>query len=107
MFKGSVNKRKIIFLEFKEVVRIAFKLLKIFFIRALMLILFDSRKLIKIEMDISGFAIAGILLQSINKQLTNNASVYGNLKNDNSENSDPERPSHFIIKKESKHSQIY
>jgi hypothetical protein len=62
IFKGNVNKRKIDFLKFKEIIRIAFKLLKIFFIRAPILIHFNPSRSIKIEINISEFAITGILL---------------------------------------------
>jgi hypothetical protein len=61
MFKGSVNERKIDSFEFKEVVRAAFKLLKVFFIRAFILIHFNLNRPIRIETDISEFAITGIL----------------------------------------------
>jgi hypothetical protein len=62
MLKGSINGRKIDSFEFKKVVKAAFKLLRAFFIRASMLIYFNSSRPIRIEIDISGFAIAGILL---------------------------------------------
>jgi hypothetical protein len=62
------------------------KLLGVSFTRAPILIHFDPNKPIKIKINISKFAIAGILSQSINKQLTNNPPVYRKLKNDNSKN---------------------
>jgi hypothetical protein len=62
IFKGNVNGRKIDFFEFKEIARIVFKLLKAFFTRALILIHFDPNRPIKIEINISEFAIIGILL---------------------------------------------
>jgi hypothetical protein len=62
MFKGSVNERKIDSFKFKEVARAAFELLKRFFIRALILIHFNPSRPIRIEIDISEFAIVGILL---------------------------------------------
>jgi hypothetical protein len=51
IFKENINGRKIDPFEFKEVVRIAFKLLKISFTRALILIHFNSNKSIKIFQD--------------------------------------------------------
>jgi hypothetical protein len=63
MLKESFNGRKINSFEFKEVVRAAIELLKVFFIRAPKLIHFNPNRPIKIEIDISRFAIAGILLQ--------------------------------------------
>jgi hypothetical protein len=62
MFKGSVNGRKIDSFEFKEVAKATFELLKVFFIRALILIYFNPNKSIKIEINILRFAITGILL---------------------------------------------
>jgi hypothetical protein len=62
MLKESVNKRKIDPFKFKKVVRAVFKLLRVFFIRASILIHFDPNKPIRIETDISKFVIAGILL---------------------------------------------
>jgi hypothetical protein len=62
MLKRNVNGRKINSFKFKEMVRAAFKLLRIFFIRALILIYFNSNKPIRIEIDILEFAITGILL---------------------------------------------
>jgi hypothetical protein len=62
MFKENVNGRKIDSFKFKEVVRVAFKLLKVFFIRALILIYFNPNKSIKIKINILKFAITGILL---------------------------------------------
>jgi hypothetical protein len=61
MLKGNVNGRKIDPFEFKEVAKAAFKLLKAFFTRAPILIHFDPNKSIKIEINISEFAITGIL----------------------------------------------
>jgi hypothetical protein len=62
IFKENINRKKIDSFKFKEIIRTAFKLLKVFFIRALILIYFNSNKPIKIEIDISEFAIIGILL---------------------------------------------
>jgi hypothetical protein len=62
MFKGNINGRKIDSFKFKEIVRAAFKLLKASFIRASILIHFNPNKSIKIEINISEFAIIGILL---------------------------------------------
>jgi hypothetical protein len=62
IFKGKVNGRKIDSFKFKEIAKTAFKLLKVFFTRALILIHFNSNKSIKLEINISKFAIAGILL---------------------------------------------
>jgi hypothetical protein len=64
MFKGSVNGRKAGFFEFIEKERIAFELLRAFFIRALILIYFKPDRPIRIETDILDFAIAGMLSQS-------------------------------------------
>jgi hypothetical protein len=107
IFKGNVNGRKIDLFKFKEVVRAAFKLLKAFFIRASILIYFNPNKPIKIEIDISEFAIARILSQSINKQSMNNVPVYKKLKSDDPKNLDSGRLSHLTIKKKSKYFQIY
>jgi hypothetical protein len=62
ILKKSVNGRKIDFFEFKEVAKAAFKLLSVFFTRAPILIHFNPSRPIKIKIDISKFAIAGILL---------------------------------------------
>jgi hypothetical protein len=62
MFKDSVNGRKIGPFEFIEKERAAFELLKIFFIRAFMLIHFKPDRPIRVETDILGFAIIGMLL---------------------------------------------
>jgi hypothetical protein len=62
MFKGSINGRKAGPFEFTEKERIAFELLKAFFIRAFMLIHFKFDKSIRVETDILDFAIAGMLL---------------------------------------------
>jgi hypothetical protein len=63
IFKESVNGRKIDSFEFKKIIRAAFKLLKASFTRAPILIHFNSNKSIKIEINISEFAIIEILLQ--------------------------------------------
>jgi hypothetical protein len=105
--KENINERKMNSFEFEKVVRTAFKLLKISFIRAPILIHFNSNRSIRIEINISEFAIAGILSQLIDKQLTSNLLIYRKLKNDNSENLNPERLSHLTIKKKSKYFQIY
>jgi hypothetical protein len=62
MFKENVNGRKIDFFEFVKIARAAFKLLKIFFTRAPILIHFNSNRPIRIEINISEFAITEILL---------------------------------------------
>jgi hypothetical protein len=61
MLKGSVNGRKADSFEFNEKERAAFELLKIFFIRAFMLIHFKFDKSIRIETNISNFIIIEIL----------------------------------------------
>jgi hypothetical protein len=63
MLKNNINGRKTDPFEFIEKERIAFELLKIFFIRALILIHFKLDKPIKIETNILNFIIIGILLQ--------------------------------------------
>jgi hypothetical protein len=107
MFKGNVNRRKINPFKFKEVARAAFKLLKIFFIRAPILIHFNPNKSIKIETNTSKFAITGILSQPINKQSTSNPSIYRKLKNDNFKNLNLGKSWYLTIEKKSKHSQTY
>jgi hypothetical protein len=62
MLKGNINGRKINPFEFKEIARAAFKLLKIFFTRAPILIYFNPNRSIKIKIDISEIAITEILL---------------------------------------------
>jgi hypothetical protein len=62
MLKESINERKINPFKFKEIAKAAFKLLKIFFTRAPILIHFNPNRPIKIKIDISEFAITGILL---------------------------------------------
>jgi hypothetical protein len=62
MLKKNVNGRKIDFFEFKEIARAAFELLRVFFTRAFILIHFNWNRPIRIEINISEFAIAGILL---------------------------------------------
>jgi hypothetical protein len=64
MLKDSVNVRKADSFEFTKKERAAFELLIIFFIRAPILIHFKPDKLIRIEMNISIFAIIEILSQS-------------------------------------------
>jgi hypothetical protein len=59
---ASINGRKIGSFEFNKKEKAAFELLKTSFIRALMLIHFKSDRQIKMETDISDFAIAGMLL---------------------------------------------
>jgi hypothetical protein len=60
--RNSVNGRKVNLFEFKEIARAAFKLLKIFFTRASILIHFDPSRPIKIKINILKFAMTGILL---------------------------------------------
>jgi hypothetical protein len=69
MLKESINGKKIDFFEFIKKKKIAFELLKIFFIRALILIhfKFDKSIKIKISINISNFALIGILSQLENK----------------------------------------
>jgi hypothetical protein len=67
MLKGSVNGRKADPFEFIEKERAAFKLLKVSFIRAPMLIYFKSDRSIGVETNISNFAIIGMLSQSENR----------------------------------------
>jgi hypothetical protein len=55
--------------KFKEIVRAAFKLLKIFFTRVLILIHFNPNRPIRIEINILNFAIAGVLSQSEDGQV--------------------------------------
>jgi hypothetical protein len=62
IFKGNVNKRKIDPFKIKKVARAAFKLLKASFTRAPILIHFNPSRSIRIEINISEFAIAEILL---------------------------------------------
>jgi hypothetical protein len=62
MFKRNINKRKIDSFEFKKIAKAAFKLLKASFTRAPILIHFNPSRPIRIEIDISEFAIIGILL---------------------------------------------
>jgi hypothetical protein len=61
IFKDSVNDRKTDSFEFTKKEKAAFELLKIFFIRAPILIHFKSNRPIKIKMDILNFTITGIL----------------------------------------------
>jgi hypothetical protein len=61
MLKGNINKRKMDPFKFKEVAKTAFKLLRAFFTRAPILIHFNPNRSIRIEINISEFAIAGIL----------------------------------------------
>jgi hypothetical protein len=67
IFKENVDGRKIDLFKFKEVVKAAFEFLKAFFIRAPILIHFNPNRSIKIKINILEFAIAGIILQLINK----------------------------------------
>jgi hypothetical protein len=66
MLKGSINGKKADPFEFNKKKKAAFELLKISFIRAPILIHFKPDKQIKIETDISDFAIIEILSQSKN-----------------------------------------
>jgi hypothetical protein len=61
MLKDSVNGRKIDSFEFTEKERTAFELLRVSFIRVSILIHFKSDRPIKIETNISDFAITEIL----------------------------------------------
>jgi hypothetical protein len=61
MLKDSINDRKVGSFEFIEKEKTMFELLKIFFIRASILIYFKFDKSIKIETNILNFAITGIL----------------------------------------------
>jgi hypothetical protein len=69
IFKGSVNGKKADPFEFNEKERAAFELLKISFIRAPILIHFKPDRQIKIKINISDFAIIGILSQSEDGQI--------------------------------------
>jgi hypothetical protein len=71
MFKDSINGRKTGSFEFIEKEKTAFELLKISFIRALILIHFKPDRPIKIETNILNFAIIGMLSQSENEQAIN------------------------------------
>jgi hypothetical protein len=68
MLKGNVNGRKAGLFEFNEKEKITFELLKIFFIRALILIYFKPDRQIRMETNILNFAIIEILSQSENGQ---------------------------------------
>jgi hypothetical protein len=68
MLKGSINGRKADPFEFIEKEKAAFKLLKIFFIRAPILIHFKFDRPIKVETDILDFIIIEILSQLENGQ---------------------------------------
>jgi hypothetical protein len=72
MLKGSINGRKAGSFEFNEKKKIAFELLKIFFIRASILIHFKPDRQIRMETNILNFAITGILLQSEDGQAISN-----------------------------------
>jgi hypothetical protein len=61
MLKDNVNGRKLDSFEFNKKEKIAFELLKIFFTRAFILIHFKPDKQIKVETNISDFAIIEIL----------------------------------------------
>jgi hypothetical protein len=61
MLKGNVNGRKAGPFKFNEKERIVFELLKIFFIRAFMLIHFKPDRQIKVETNILDFAIIEML----------------------------------------------
>jgi hypothetical protein len=61
IFKGSVNGRKVGFFEFIEKEKAAFELLKVFFIRAFILIYFKFDKPIRVKTDILNFVIIGML----------------------------------------------
>jgi hypothetical protein len=67
MLKNNINGRKAIPFEFTEKEKAAFELLKIFFIRAPILIHFKFDKPIRIETDILNFAIIEMLSQLENK----------------------------------------
>jgi hypothetical protein len=61
MFKDSINGRKTDPFEFTEKEKAAFELLKASFIRALILIHFKLDSPIRVEINISDFAIIGVL----------------------------------------------
>jgi hypothetical protein len=63
----DINDRKIDSFEFIEKEKIAFELLKVSFIRALILIHFKPDRPIRIKIDILDFAIIEVLLQPENK----------------------------------------
>jgi glutamine amidotransferase PdxT len=62
MLKGNIKGRKADSFEFNEKEKAAFKLLKASFIRAPMLIHFKSNRQIRVETNISNFAITEVLL---------------------------------------------
>jgi hypothetical protein len=69
MLKDNINDRKTDFFEFTEKERAAFELLRVFFIRAPILIHFKPDRPIRIEINILNFAIAGVLSQSEDGQV--------------------------------------
>jgi hypothetical protein len=75
MLKNNINDKKADPFEFNKKEKTAFELLKIFFIRAPILIHFKSDRQIRIKTDILNFTIIEILSQSENganyKQLLN------------------------------------
>jgi hypothetical protein len=76
MLKGSVNGRKADSFEFNEKEKAAFELLRASFIRAPILIHFKPNKQIRVETDISDFAIIGILSQSEDWQTISSLQIY-------------------------------
>jgi hypothetical protein len=76
MFKSSVNGRKVGPFEFIEKERAAFELLRVFFIRALILIHFKLDRPIRVEINILDFAITGMLSQSEDEQIISNFQIY-------------------------------
>jgi hypothetical protein len=61
MLKDSVNGRKVGSFEFTEKEKAAFELLRVFFIRAPMLIYFKPDRSIRVEIDILDFVIVRVL----------------------------------------------
>jgi hypothetical protein len=76
MFKSSVNGRKVGPFEFIEKERAAFELLRVFFIRALILIHFKLDRPIRVEINILDFAITGVLSQSEDGQIISSFQIY-------------------------------
>jgi hypothetical protein len=72
MLKGSINGKKADPFEFNEKERAAIKLLRVSFIRALMLIHFKPDRQIRVETDILDFAIIEMLSQLENGQAISN-----------------------------------
>ena len=79
MLKGSKNRKKAGPYIMTDEVQKVFKRLKNTFSSTLVLQYFDSNKLIRIEMDASGFAIMGILSQPGNPTLGRQSDAHWHL----------------------------